>query len=844
MMPGTMQSGWRTVVLSACLFLLTLAASGQKAASTTTITSNSQYLQLPGSVPLSSTVNPAQGTAGMPTGSVQFLYDGTNSLGTAPLTPIPSTEGFPLPPTTLNVGNGPYGIFTLAGAPGQSATLGILDWYTVAGPNVTYLPELTIYSGHGASLYQSAATYQITNSGLTGYSPGVNGYLVADFNHDGAPDVLLYGYSTTGIPGFAGNEFYVLPGNASGAFNPAAGVISADQSGVVCDCTYPSAAIATDDFNGDGYPDVAYAANGAYSNNLVGVALNGGAAAPASFKTFISAPAPVVPGDTFQTLEIASGHFTSSGHADLVVAGRLLNASGAVVDAGDTAVYLGNGDGTFGTPTVVSEGTNPISIQTADFRKTGISDVVVANQGADNAVASIVVLFNDGKGNLTVASTVNPPIAPAALAVADFNADGYPDILSTGVDGSLALLLNDGTGHFAAVTSLAGTTSVSSISASGDFNADGLPDIARTTTAPVSPNTNATAFVLINSASSEAALTTAPQTLPFGMHTLTASFPSDVNFNASTSNGVLITVTQTVPTITWPPPSTMQYGTPLGAAQLNATGSVPGSLTYSPPAGTILPPGTTRVTATLAPTDAFDYTGAQATQSINVVVGQATASASAPATVTAGQDSSLTLTVSPYPAAITATLTLSFTPDPPNTVGDPAVLFPNNSTTDVIQIPANNTTPIPAIDFSPGSTAGTITLTVKLSSGGTDITPTSLVPVAISVPAGPPSITSVTLQRNGHALTVDILGLSPTRDMTQAHFHFTAANGHTLRTTDFIVPLNVPFTNWYQSSPSDNFGTTFLYTQPFTLDADAGSVGAVTVTLSNSKGDSQPETAQ
>ena len=58
------------------------------------------------------------------------------------------------------------------------------------------------------------------------------------------------------------------------------------------------------------------------------------------------------------------------------------------------------------------------------------------------------------------------------------------------------------------------------------------------------------------------------------------------------------------------------------------------------------------------------------------------------------------------------------------------------------------------------------------------------------------------------------------------------------------MPLTVPFTGWYQSPTSDNFGTTFLYTQPFTLNADASSVGTVTVTLSNSKGDSQPETAQ
>jgi hypothetical protein len=144
------------------------------------------------------------------------------------------------------------------------------------------------------------------------------------------------------------------------------------------------------------------------------------------------------------------------------------------------------------------------------------------------------------------------------------------------------------------------------------------------------------------------------------------------------------------------------------------------------------------------------------------------------------------------------------------------VLFPNNTTTDVIQIPANSTTAIPAIDFATGSTAGTITLTITLTAGGVDITPATLVPVTVSVPAAPPVINSVTLDRSGDTLTVAVLGLSSTRDMTQATFHFTAAAGASLKTTDLTVDLTAAFTGWYQLANSDNFGTTFLYKQPFT----------------------------
>ena len=46
---------------------------------------------------------------------------------------------------------------------------------------------------------------------------------------------------------------------------------------------------------------------------------------------------------------------------------------------------------------------------------------------------------------------------------------------------------------------------------------------------------------------------------------------------------------QTTPTITWANPADILVGTPLGPAQLNATASVPGTFTYSPGEGTVLP---------------------------------------------------------------------------------------------------------------------------------------------------------------------------------------------------------------------------------------------------------------
>jgi hypothetical protein len=598
------------------------------------------------------------------------------------------------------------------------------------------------------------------------------------------------------------------------------------------------------------------------------------------------------------------------------------------------ALYLNQGvtGGTlsFAAPVLFDVGSQPSSIATADFRANGITDVVVTNLVPTSQSGSIQVLFGDGKGNLASASTVAIAEELASVSVMDFNNDGYPDILAVTYSGSIFLLLNDKTGHFSSAVPIA-SDSGSSLTAIGDFNGDGLADIAGLTYNGPGESTTSVASAFLNSASSQATLVTVAQTLPAGADALTAQFPADNNFNASTSTDVAVTVTQTASSLTWAQPAAMEYGTPLSATQLNASSSVVGAITYAPAAGAVLLPGATPVTATFVPTDVFDYTGATAGRTITVaapaltgiapssgklgnaattiaVNGQglvqgaivlwngtalsttwvnlnqvtavipaslltatgtgtitvvdpnkiavsgsqiftitaspATASASAQATVEAGQDDSLTLTVSPYPAQITATVTLEFTPTPPNTIIDPAVLFPNNTTTDVIQIPANSTAAIPAIDFATGSTAGTITLTITLAASGVDITPASLVPVTVAVPAAAPVVNSVTLDRSGNTITVAILGLSSTRDMTQATFHFTAASGASLKTTDLTVDLTAPFTTWYQSTNSDNFGTTFLYTQPFTLSSDATDVGSVSVTLTNSQGASQPGTAQ
>ena len=75
------------------------------------------------------------------------------------------------------------------------------------------------------------------------------------------------------------------------------------------------------------------------------------------------------------------------------------------------------------------------------------------------------------------------------------------------------------------------------------------------------------------------------------------------------------------PPIVWSTPADIVYGTPLGAAQLNASvGGVAGSFAYSPPAGTILAARAGQIlSVTFTPTDTANYVPVTANVSINVL---------------------------------------------------------------------------------------------------------------------------------------------------------------------------------------------------------------------------------
>ncbi len=137
-------------------------------------------------------------------------------------------------------------------------------------------------------------------------------------------------------------------------------------------------------------------------------------------------------------------------------------------------MLIGNGDGTF-LPAVSynAGGLGTEAVVIADFNNDGWPDLVVTSdcQTVTCVTGSIRLLTNNGDGTFTLTDAAIGPDKGGPLAVGDVNGDGNLDIVvSTGV------FLGNGDGTFAQNSSVAlpgGTISI----ALADVNGDGKLDV-------------------------------------------------------------------------------------------------------------------------------------------------------------------------------------------------------------------------------------------------------------------------------------------------------------------------------------------------------------------------------
>jgi hypothetical protein len=281
-----------------------------------------------------------------------------------------------------------------------------------------------------------------------------------------------------------------------------------------------------------------------------------------------------------------------------------------------------------------------------------------------------------------------------------------------------------------------------------------------------------------------------------------------------------------------------------GKSPYTFTGTLPGGLTISS-AGAIS--GTPTVTgASSISVTVKDAAGTTATKSFPVTFALPTLPpvgfGSLGDTANPQSQPGLQLTLgTTFPVAISGTLTLTFQADN-NGGDDPSVQFSSGGRTVSFTIPANSSTAVftsSNLSLQAGTVSGLITLTAHLASGSTDITPTPAPTKQIRINPAVPTISSATATRTATGFTVTITGFSTTREITQAIFHFNGAPGANLQTTDITVSVGSLFTGWFGSNASQSFGGQFLFTQPFTVQGDTQAIVSVTITLVNTRGNSQ-----
>lgn len=348
----------------------------------------------------------------------------------------------------------------------------------LAVANAYFTNTIGILLGNGDGTFQRAVPYR-TSAGLA------NTIIPVDLNGDGNLDLVVANQSRC-YPCLAEASISVFIGRGDGTFESSrvydAGGLGFANNG------FGPAEIAVADLNGDGKVDVVVsncaakrAAACGDGDGVITVLFGNG---DGTFQPGVSHN-PAVPN---LGTGIALGDLNGDGLPDLVV-GAVRCSSSTDCPTGQIDVLLGNGDGTFRPPQGYPTGEwSATAVVLADVNHDGHLDVIVGGCSAsncwnDNGVVSVFLGNGDGTLQSAVSSDTGGRLADG-IALADFDGDGHLDIVVANViDQSVGVLLGVGDGSFGpATTFLSGGNFTYSVAAE-DVNGDGKPDIVVTSCA-------------------------------------------------------------------------------------------------------------------------------------------------------------------------------------------------------------------------------------------------------------------------------------------------------------------------------------------------------------------------
>ncbi|WP_027249482.1 FG-GAP repeat domain-containing protein, partial [Planktothrix agardhii] len=126
---------------------------------------------------------------------------------------------------------------------------------------------------------------------------------------------------------------------------------------------------------------------------------------------------------------VTTADFDKDGDTDILLTGS--SSSGLI-----SKIYSNNGSGGFSENTNISlTGVSNSSVTTADFDKDGDTDILLTGYSSSGRISKIY--SNNGSGGFSENTNVSlTSVDSSSVTTADFDSDGYTDILLTGYSSS------------------------------------------------------------------------------------------------------------------------------------------------------------------------------------------------------------------------------------------------------------------------------------------------------------------------------------------------------------------------------------------------------------------------
>jgi hypothetical protein len=214
----------------------------------------------------------------------------------------------------------------------------------------------------------------------------------------------------------------------------------------------------------------------------------------------------------------AIGDFNRDGKLDLVVGGDTVQ------------VLMGHGDGTFDSPVTLPVTGSALFVGQADLRHTNQEDILVANG------KSLIVLYGNGDGTFLAPTYYSVGAGPNPFVIGDFNEDGAPDVVGINGSTALILLLNQG----GTIVSLKSSATSAKAGQPVTFSATVLASVPGagevTGTVAFKDGSKGIGFVPL----SKGKVTFTTSKLTTGTHTMSASYWGNGFFNPQISSPVSV----------------------------------------------------------------------------------------------------------------------------------------------------------------------------------------------------------------------------------------------------------------------------------------------------------------